>query len=58
LDETKLAVTFTEWERRYREESEQFWSEAQQLREAPETYGEVAARYFAKLYAELFPDAQ
>jgi hypothetical protein len=39
---------FTEWDRRYREEPEQFSEEWHELFDA-ETYGEQAAAYFVKL---------
>ncbi len=46
VTEQELAVAFTEWERRYREEPERFQSEAAKLlRETPETYGAACAPY-------------
>lgn len=54
--ERELAAAFTEWDRRYREEPERFWSEVRHLtKETPETYGDVAAPYLVKLLRELFP---
>lgn len=50
---TQLAVAFTEWDRRYREEPERFMAEARRLlRETPETYGDAAAPYLVKILAE------
>lgn len=49
----QLAVAFTEWDRRYREEPERFMSEVQHLlRETPETYGDACAPYLEKILAE------
>ena len=49
-----LVATFTEWERRYREEPERFMSEAVKLlRETPETYGQACAPYFLFILGEL-----
>jgi len=48
--EAELAVAFTEWERRYREEPERYMSEATKLlRETPETYGDACAPYLIAL---------
>ena len=48
VDELKAA--FTEWDRRYREDPEQFESEAcRLLKGTPETYGDACAPYFVKI---------
>jgi len=52
----QVAAAFTEWDRRYRENPERFWSEVRHLlRETPQTYGDSAAPYFLALLAELYP---
>ena len=49
----ELAAAFTEWDRRYREEPDRFYSEAHHLlKETPETYGEACAPYLAKILKE------
>lgn len=49
-----LVATFTEWERRYREDPRAFQSEAEKLLNGtPETYGDACAPYFAKILAEI-----
>lgn len=46
----QMAAAFTEWERRYREEPEQFMAEARRLlKTTPADYGEACAPYFAHL---------
>ncbi len=48
--EADLSAAFTEWDRRYREEPERFWSEVQHLlKETPETYGAACAPYLVAL---------
>ena len=50
----EIQATFTEWDRRYREEPERFQSEAEHLlKETPETYGEACAPYFLEILKEL-----
>lgn len=50
--QAELAAAFTEWDRRYREEPERFWSEAEHLlRETPESYGEACAPYLIAILA-------
>lgn len=50
----ELVKTFTEWERRFREEPERFQSEAVKLlRETPESYGESCGPYFVKILKEI-----
>jgi hypothetical protein len=50
----EIIQTFTEWDRRYREDPDKFQSEAAHLlKETPETYGEGAAPYFLKLLKEM-----
>ena len=54
VTQDELAATFTEWDRRYREEPERFMSEAVHLlRETAETYGQACAPYFTFLLEEL-----
>lgn len=49
-----IAATFTEWERRYREEPERFQSEASKLlKETPESYGAECAPYFLAILSEI-----
>lgn len=51
------AGLFEEWDRRYRENPEQFMSEATHLlRHTPTTYGEAAAAYFFFLAEEMTAD--
>ena len=53
VDESTVAAAFTEWDRRYREDPEKFWSEATRLlKNTPESYGEACAPYFLKLLRE------
>ncbi len=50
----EFIAAFTEWDRRYRDDPEKFWSEVRHLlKESPKTYGEGAAPYFVKLLEEL-----
>jgi hypothetical protein len=50
----QIAATFTEWERRYRENPEQFRSEAEKLlRDTPQTYGDSCAPYFIEILSEV-----
>lgn len=54
VTETELAKAFTEWERRYREEPDDFLSEAKKLlTRSPETYGEACAPYLMQIIREL-----
>ncbi|HVA59453.1 MAG TPA: hypothetical protein VNG13_02820 [Mycobacteriales bacterium] len=47
MDEAIVAAAFTEWERRFREEPDRFYSEATKLlKETPESYGAACAPYF------------
>lgn len=53
VTESNVAAAFTEWERRFREEPERFWSEAHKLlKETPETYGQACAPYFMTIVSE------
>lgn len=53
LTEAELAAAFTEWDRRYREEPDRYWSEAHRLlRETPATYGAACTRYLLLILAE------
>lgn len=50
----EIAAAFTEWDRRYREEPERFYSEAEHLlKETAESYGAACAPYFMQILAEL-----
>ena len=49
-----FAAAFTEWERRYREEPEQFMSDFARYTElSPESYGDRCADFFAGLLDEV-----
>lgn len=39
----ELALAFTEWERRWRDDPEQFLTDSQKLAESAESYGEACA---------------
>jgi hypothetical protein len=50
----ELSEVFTEWERRYRENPELFFSEQEKLQtHSPESYGEACAPYFAEILMEI-----
>ncbi len=50
----QITAAFTEWDRRYREEPDRFWSEAHNLlKETPETYGAAATPYFLMILGEI-----
>jgi hypothetical protein len=50
----EIIATFTEWDRRYRENPEQFMSEAVHLlKQTPKTYGHAATPYFLKILGEI-----
>jgi hypothetical protein len=50
----ELAVLFTEWERRYREEPARFMSDVERFTQwMPTTYGELCAAYLLLLVEEL-----
>ena len=52
--EKQIEATFTEWERRYREEPDRFQSEATKLlRETPKSYGAACATYFLMILEEI-----
>jgi len=54
VTEERLAAAFTEWDRRFRENPEQFQSEAMHLlKETPKTYGDVCAPYLLKILDEI-----
>ena len=56
VHETELAEAFTEWERRFREDPDRFYSEAHKLlKETPKTYGEACAPYLLDILAKLNP---
>lgn len=44
-----LARAFTEWERRYREDPDKFWSESEKRAASAESYGEACAPYFVAI---------
>ncbi len=53
-DVALFAAAFTEWDRRYRADPEQFMNEAARLlKEDADTYGAAAAPYFVSILAEL-----
>ena len=53
VTQSELAAAFTEWDRRYREEPEQFMAEARRLlHETPASYGEACAPYLLAILAE------
>lgn len=50
----QIEATFTEWDRRYRENPELFMSEATHLiRGTAETYGAAATPYFLEILKEI-----
>ena len=50
VTESQMAKAFTEWDRRYREDPEQFMSEAcRLLKSDPATYGDACAPYFLSI---------
>lgn len=53
VTEAELVAAFTEWERRYREEPEQFLSDFKRFTESAESYGESCGPYLLELLAEL-----
>lgn len=49
-----IEATFTEWDRRYREDPEGFMSEAARLLKSDaESYGEACAPYFTSILFEV-----
>jgi hypothetical protein len=51
--EKQLAAAFTEWERRYRENPDKFWSEGHKLlKETSTSYGDECAPYFISILNE------
>lgn len=49
-----IQTAFTEWDRRYRENPEEFISEAYRLlKQDATTYGELATPYFINLLEEM-----
>jgi hypothetical protein len=55
---SELRAAFTEWDRRWREDPEAFWTESDKLAVSPETYGEAATPYFLEILAEVQAAAQ
>jgi len=49
----QIKKTFTEWERRYREEPDKFQSDNDRLGESSEDYGDAAAPYFLEILREI-----
>ena len=49
----ELAAAFTEWERQYREDPEEFMSRQDTANQSTKTYGEACAPYFVKLLREI-----
>jgi len=50
----EIVQAFTEWDRRYRNDPEQFQSEVEHLlRNTPDTYGAIAAVYFEKVLEDV-----
>lgn len=47
-----LAEALTEWERRWREDPEQFQSDTERLAGTSEAYGDGASRYLVEILAE------
>lgn len=50
-----IADVFTEWHRRWTEEPEAYYSEAESLAQPDDDYGRGAARYFTKIAHEMSP---
>jgi hypothetical protein len=48
-----LAAAFTEWERLYREEPEQFQSDVERLTATAHTLGKLQAHYLVQILNEL-----
>jgi hypothetical protein len=54
FDEKQLVAIFTEWDRRWRENPDKFWSTARHLlKSKPKDYGEAVVPYFLKLSGEM-----
>jgi hypothetical protein len=49
----QVAAAFTEWEKRYRLNPEEFWSDSKRLAASPKTYGEACAPYFLEILGEI-----
>lgn len=50
----KMERAFTEWDRRYRENPEEFMSTVEHLlRNTPYSYGKACSEYFTKLLKEV-----
>lgn len=49
----QMEEAFTEWEKRYRENPEEFFSESERLAHSPESYGEAAVPYFNSILKEI-----
>jgi len=53
LTEAGMAEIFTEWHRRWTEDPEAYLSEAENLAQPDDEYGDGAARIFIKIWGEL-----
>lgn len=54
ISKEKLEKAFTEWDRRYRKNPDEFMTEVEHLlRETPYTYGKACALYFVELVKEV-----
>lgn len=53
ISHERLAATFQEWQRRFREEPAAFMADWQVAAQGVDEYGEAAARYLEKLAAEV-----
>ena len=54
VTQNQLEEAFTEWERRYRENPEEFMSEAERLLKLnPKTYGEATAPYLIQILVNM-----
>lgn len=53
VTQAELAAAFTEWRRRFEEEPDRFYSEAEVAAAGAESYGEAAAPYLLAILAEL-----
>ena len=53
VTQSELALAFTEWDRRYREDPERFQNEAARLlHDTPQNYGEACAPYLMQIINE------
>jgi hypothetical protein len=52
VTQDELSAALTEWDRRYRENPDEFWSETERLAGSPESYGAAAAPYLVSILRE------